>query len=239
MVALTSIKQQTMSSIATLFDRISPKYDALNHLLSFNIDKVWRRKTAQTVARFSAQTILDLATGTADLAIAVAKHNPQAHIIGMDISEKMLAIGKEKVGRQGLENQIELQLGDAASLPFDDNSFDAVTVAFGVRNFEDREQGISEIHRVLKPNGHAIILEFSLPEKSPLKQLYLLYFKHLLPKIGRCVSKDPSAYAYLPQSVEAFPKPNEFIQILDKNGLKNGTVKRLSFGITALYTATK
>jgi demethylmenaquinone methyltransferase/2-methoxy-6-polyprenyl-1,4-benzoquinol methylase len=228
-----------MSSIATLFDRISPKYDALNHLLSFNIDKVWRRKTAQTVARFSAQTILDLATGTADLAIAVAKHNPQAHIIGMDISEKMLAIGKEKVGRQGLENQIELQLGDAASLPFDDNSFDAVTVAFGVRNFEDREQGISEIHRVLKPNGHAIILEFSLPEKSPLKQLYLLYFKHLLPKIGRCVSKDPSAYAYLPQSVEAFPKPNEFIQILDKNGLKNGTVKRLSFGITALYTATK
>ena len=124
-------------------------------------------------------------------------------------------------------------------MPFDDNSFDAVTVGFGVRNFENREQGLSEIHRVLKPNGCAVILEFSMPEMFPMKQLYRLYFKHFLPKIGKCISKDPSAYTYLPQSVEAFPKPNDFIRTLDENGLKNGSVKSLSFGITTLYSATK
>ena len=229
----------SVSSIAAMFDRISPKYDALNHLLSFNIDKVWRRKTAKAVAKIHPDTILDLATGTADLAIALAKRNPEAHIVGMDISEKMLEIGKEKVKQQGLEGQIELRLGDAASLPFDDNSFDAVTVAFGVRNFENRWQGLSEIHRVLKPNGRAVILEFSMPEKFPMKQLYLLYFKHFLPKIGKCISKDPGAYTYLPQSVEAFPKPCEFIRILDETGLKNGIAQPLSHGIATLYVATK
>ena len=227
------------SPIATMFDRISPKYDALNHLLSLNIDKLWRKKTALEVAKSRPQTILDLATGTADLAIALAKYNPQAHIVGMDISEKMMEIGKEKVKQQGLENQIELRLGDAASLPFDDNSFDVVTVGFGIRNFENREQGLSEIHRVLKPNGHAVILEFSMPEKPPMKQLYRLYFKHFLPIIGKCVSKDPSAYTYLPRSVEAFPKPNDFIRILVENELKNGSAKNLSFGIATLYSATK
>jgi demethylmenaquinone methyltransferase/2-methoxy-6-polyprenyl-1,4-benzoquinol methylase len=227
------------SPIAAMFDRISPKYDALNHLLSLNIDKVWRRKTALEVAKSRPKTILDLATGTADLAIALAKYNPQAHIVGMDISEKMMEIGKEKVKQQGLENQIELRLGDAASLPFDDNSFDVVTVGFGIRNFENREQGLSEIHRVLKPNGHAVILEFSMPEKPPMKQLYRLYFKHFLPIIGKCVSKDPSAYTYLPRSVEAFPKPNDFIRILVENELKNGSAKNLSFGIATLYSATK
>lgn len=227
------------SSIATMFDRISPKYDALNHLLSLNIDKVWRSKTALEVAKSRPKTILDLATGTADLAIALAKYNPQAHIVGMDISEKMMEIGKEKVKQQGLENQIELRLGDAASLPFDDNGFDVVTVGFGIRNFENREQGLSEIHRVLKPNGHAVILEFSMPEKPPMKQLYRLYFKHFLPIIGKCVSKDPSAYTYLPRSVEAFPKPNDFIRILVENELKNGSAKNLSFGIATLYSATK
>lgn len=227
------------SPIATMFDRISPKYDALNHLLSLNIDKVWRRKTAKEVAQSRPESILDLATGTADLAIAMAKYNPQAHIVGVDISEKMLEIGKEKVKQQGLKNQIELRLGDAVSLPFDDNSFDVVTVGFGIRNFENREQGLSEIHRVLKPNGHAVILEFSMPEKPPMKQLYRLYFKHFLPIIGKCVSKDPSAYTYLPRSVEAFPKPNDFIRILDKNELKNGSAKNLSFGIATLYSATK
>ncbi len=227
------------SPIAAMFDRISPKYDALNHLLSLNIDKVWRSKTALEVAKSRPKTILDLATGTADLAIALAKYNPQAHIVGMDISEKMMEIGKEKVKQQGLENQIELRLGDAASLPFDDNSFDVVTVGFGIRNFENREQGLSEIHRVLKPNGHAVILEFSMPEKPPMKQLYRLYFKHFLPIIGKCVSKDPSAYTYLPRSVEAFPKPNDFIRILVENELKNGSAKNLSFGIATLYSATK
>ena len=227
------------SPIAAMFDRISPKYDRLNHLLSFNIDKVWRRKTARAVAKKYPTSILDLATGTADLAIALAKRNPQAHIMGMDISEKMLDIGKEKVRKQGLESQIDLRPGDAASLPFDDNSFDAVTVAFGVRNFESRDKGLAEIQRVLKPDGQAFILEFSMPERFPMKQLYRFYFKHILPKIGKHISKDPGAYTYLPQSVEAFPKPEEFLRILGNNGLKSGSARRFSFGIATLYIASK
>lgn len=227
------------SPIAAMFDRISSKYDQLNHLLSLNIDKAWRKKAAKAVAKGHPESILDLATGTADLAIALAINNPQAHIIGMDISEKMLDIGKEKVAKQKKESQIELRLGDAANLPFEENSFDAVTVAFGVRNFENRDQGLIEIQRVLKPRGQAFILEFSMPERFPMKQLYRLYFKHFLPKIGKCISKDPGAYTYLPQSVEAFPKPNDFMRILEKNGLKNGSAIQLSFGIATLYTSIK
>jgi demethylmenaquinone methyltransferase/2-methoxy-6-polyprenyl-1,4-benzoquinol methylase len=227
------------SPIAAMFDRISSKYDALNHLLSFNIDKVWRRKTAKAVAKHHPQTILDLATGTADLAIAIAEHNPQAHIIGMDISEKMLEIGKEKVAKKGLANAIELRIGDATSLPFKDNTFDAVTVAFGVRNFEDLEKGLSEIHRVLKPNGEAFILEFSMPERFPIKQLYWFYFKHLLPRIGKTVSKDANAYDYLPTSVERFPKPNVFLHMLGQLRFTNAHAKPMSFGIVTLYTTDK
>lgn len=227
------------SPIAAMFDRISPKYDALNHLLSLNIDKVWRRKTAKAVAKSQPKTILDLATGTADLAIALAKCNPQAHIIGMDISENMLEIGKEKVSKKGLAYQIELRLGDAATLPIESNTFDAVTVAFGVRNFENLEHGLSEIQRVLKPNGRAVILEFSMPERFPIKQLYALYFKHLLPAIGKAVSKDGNAYSYLPLSVEQFPKPKVFLRMLAEKGLENGMAKPLSFGIASLYTSTK
>ena len=229
----------TSSPIAAMFDRISPKYDALNHLLSLNIDKVWRRKTAKVVAKKHPKAILDLATGTADLAIALAKRNPKAHIIGMDISEKMMETGKAKIAKQGLENQVELRYGDAAKLPFEDNSFDAVTVAFGVRNFEDLGQGLSEIRRVLKPHGQTVILEFSLPERFPIKQLYKLYFKHILPKIGRIVSKDENAYTYLPVSVEKFPKPKAFCNLLASNGLKNSKAKRLSCGVATLYVATK
>lgn len=228
-----------MSPIASLFDRISPKYDSLNHLLSFNIDKVWRRKTAKTIARFYPKTILDLATGTADLAIAMAKYNPQAHIIGMDISEKMLEIGKTKIDKQGLGNQIELRFGDAANLPFEDNTFDVVTVAFGVRNFEDLDKGLSEIQRVLKPKGMAYILEFSMPDKFPVKQLYRLYFKHILPKIGGWISKAPEAYSYLPDSVERFPNRRDFLRKLSSFGLPEGTAQRLSHGIATLYLAPK
>ena len=227
------------SPIAAMFDRISPKYDALNHLLSLNIDKVWRRKTAKVVAKKHPKAILDLATGTADLAIALAKRNPKAHIIGMDISEKMMETGKAKIAKQGLENQVELRYGDAAKLPFEDNSFDAVTVAFGVRNFEDLAKGLSEISRVLKPSGKAFILEFSMPERFPVKQLYHLYFRHILPKIGRIVSKDKNAYAYLPASVEKFPKPESFCNLLASNGLKDSQAKRLSLGIATLYVAIK
>jgi demethylmenaquinone methyltransferase/2-methoxy-6-polyprenyl-1,4-benzoquinol methylase len=227
------------SPIAAMFDRISPKYDALNHLLSLNIDKVWRRKTAKIVACYYPKAILDLATGTADLAIALAKRNPQAHIIGTDISEKMLEIGQAKIAKEKLVKQIELRLGDAAALPFEDNSLDAVTVAFGVRNFENMKQGLSEIHRVLKPNGQAFILEFSMPKKFPIKQLYRLYFKHILPKIGKWVSKDASAYTYLPESVERFPKPMEFLRLLSFVGLTEGTMRHFGHGIATLYSVIK
>ena len=227
------------SPIAAMFDRISPKYDALNHLLSLNIDKVWRYKTAKAVAKIQPKIILYLATGTADLAIAIAKQNPQAHIIGMDISEKMLDIGKEKVKQRNLENQIELRLGDAASLPFEDNSFDAVTVAFGVRNFEDLGKGLSEISRVLKSGGQAVILEFSMPERFPVKQLYRFYFKYFLPTIGKWVSKDNNAYSYLPDSVEKFPKPEVFRHSLASFGLRKCQTKRFTMGIATLYISEK
>ena len=227
------------SPIAKMFDRISPKYDRLNHLLSLNIDKTWRTKTAKAVAKSQPETILDLATGTGDLAIALAKYNPQAHIIGLDISEKMLEIGKAKIAKQGLDNQIDLRLGDAAALPFESQFFDAVTVAFGVRNFENLQQGLSEICRVLKPNGQVYILEFSMPERFPIKQAYRLYFKQILPKIGKQVSKDDWAYSYLPESVERFPKPAAFLQTLNDNGLSEASTRSLTWGIATLYTARK
>lgn len=229
----------SVSPIAAMFDRISPKYDALNHLLSFNIDKVWRRKAAKEVAKHHPADILDLATGTADLAIALAKHNPQARIIGIDISERMLEIGQEKVKQQKLENQIVLRFGDAATLPFEDGTFDVVTVAFGVRNFEDLDKGLSEISRVLKPGGQAVILEFSMPEKFPVKQLYQFYFKRVLPIIGKRVSKDKSAYTYLPSSVERFPMPKVFLDILDRYGIQQGQMIPMAFGIATMYTAIK
>ena len=229
----------SVSPIADMFDRISPKYDVLNHLLSINIDKVWRKKTAKAVARTHPKRILDLATGTADLAILLAKHNPQAHIIGMDISEKMLEIGKRKVGKKNLIHQIELRTGDAASLPFEDNTFDAVTVAFGVRNFENLDKGLSEIHRVLKPMGQVFILEFSMPDKFPIKQVYKLYFKHILPKIGEWVSKDSFAYSYLPASVEKFPNRWDFLRTLSLHGLREGSIRLFGHGIAILYSAPK
>ena len=229
----------SVSPIADMFDRISPKYDVLNHLLSINIDKVWRRKTAKTVARTYPKRILDLATGTADLAILLAKHNPQAHIIGMDISEKMLEIGQRKVDKKNLIHQIELRTGDAASLPFEDNTFDAVTVAFGVRNFENLDKGLSEIHRVLKPMGQVFILEFSMPDKFPIKQVYKLYFKYILPKIGEWVSKDSYAYSYLPASVEKFPNRWDFLRALSLHGLREGSIRLFGHGIAILYSAPK
>lgn len=227
------------SPIAAMFDRISPSYDRLNHMLSLSIDKVWRRRTSKTVSKHQPGTILDLATGTADLALLLAKKNPQAHIIGMDISEKMMEIGKAKINNQGLEKQIELRFGNAVSLPFENNTFDAVTCAFGVRNFENLEKGLSEISRVTKSGGKVYILEFSMPKRFPVKHLYRIYFKNILPKIGRAVSKDEGAYSYLPSSVEQFPKPKDFQQMLLHHDLANCKVRKLTFGIVMLYTATK
>lgn len=227
------------SPIAAMFDSISPQYDRLNHLLSLNIDKSWRRKTAKMVVGLPSQSILDIASGTADLAIAIAKRNPNSHIIGVDISEKMLAIGKAKIEKQGFSNQIELRLGDAAALPFEDNSFDIITVAFGVRNFENRNKSLSEIHRVLKPKGMVLILEFSMPTKFPLKPVYRFYFKHILPMIGKWMSKDANAYTYLPESVNQFPIPTDFMRMLSDNHLIESSARHLSGGIAILYSAIK
>ena len=227
------------SPIAKMFDRIAPRYDALNHLLSFQLDRRWRRSAARWAADGAPATLLDVATGTADLAIALARRLPQAHIVGIDCSEKMLALGQEKVKRKQLESQIDLQLGDVADLPFEDGCFDAVTVAFGVRNFEHLEQGLAELQRVTRPQGLITLLEFSLPERFPVKQLYHFYFNRILPLVGRWVSGDPEAYRYLPQSVERFPQPEAFERLLASHGLEPVRRRRLTFGIATLYQAKK
>lgn len=226
------------SPIAAMFDRISPRYDFLNHLLSLNIDKIWRHKTVKSVALHNPQNILDLATGTADLALQLARALPQAQITGLDFSEKMLEIGNEKIKKQGLENRIRLQQGDAAQLPYKECSFDTVTIAFGARNFEDLTSSLCEIHRVLKPNGHLHILEFSMPTAFLIKQVYKLYFNKILPKIGSWISRDGNAYTYLPVSVQNFPEPNTFINIIEQNGFQKVEKKSFSMGIATLYTAT-
>lgn len=225
--------------IATMFDRIAPRYDALNHLLSFQIDRRWRKTASRWAAEGTPATVLDVATGTADLAMLLARRLPNAHIVGIDCSEKMLALGKEKVRRKQLEGHVDLQWGDVAGLPFQEGSFDAVTVAFGVRNFAQLEQGLSEIQRVTRPQGLVTILEFSLPERFPVKQLYRFYFHRILPTIGRWVSRDPEAYRYLPNSVERFPQPEAFERLLAAQGLDPIRRRRLTFGIATLYQAKK
>jgi demethylmenaquinone methyltransferase/2-methoxy-6-polyprenyl-1,4-benzoquinol methylase len=222
-----------------MFDRIAPRYDALNHLLSFQIDRRWRKTASRWAAEGTPATVLDVATGTADLAMLLARRLPNAHIVGVDCSEKMLALGKEKVRRKQLEGNVDLQWGDVAGLPFQEGSFDAVTVAFGVRNFAQLEQGLSEIQRVTQPQGLVTILEFSLPERFPVKQLYRFYFHRILPTIGRWVSRDPEAYRYLPNSVERFPQPEAFERLLAAQGLDPVRRRRLTFGIATLYQAKK
>lgn len=227
----------TNPSIATMFDRIAPRYDTLNHLLSFNIDKVWRKNVAKRVAESHPQTILDLATGTADLAIVLAKHNPKSQLIGLDIAEQMLEIGREKVKKHGLEAQIELVAGDAADIPFPDGHFDAVTVAFGVRNFNELDKGLKEICRVIKPGGTLYILEFSMPTRFPMKQAYRLYLNKILPAIGKHVSKDPEAYRYLSDSVQRFPQPTLFNRKLASAGFEAVSHKGMTMGVVTLYQA--
>lgn len=228
-----------MTPIATMFDRIAPTYDALNHLLSFQMDRRWRKKAARWAAEGAPATLLDVATGTADLAIALAHRLPNAQITGIDLSEKMLAIGQEKVHQKQLASQIALLPGDAARLPFPDHAFDAVTVAFGVRNFDDLERGLSEIHRVTRPNGLVTLLEFSLPQRFPVKPLYHFYFNRILPTVGRWVSRDPDAYRYLPRSVEQFPQPEAFEKLLAAQGLEPVRRQSLCCGIATLYQVKK
>ena len=224
--------------VAQMFNKISKRYDFLNHFLSLGIDISWRKKAIDMLAPFQPNTILDIATGTGDFALEALKLNPQK-IIGVDISHGMLEIGQQKIKEKGLNDRIELQYGDSEKLEFSDNNFDAVIVSFGVRNFEDLSRGLKEMYRVLKPKGTAVILEFSKPQKFPFKQLYGWYFNNILPGVGRMVSKDRSAYRYLPESVEHFPSGNGFLQELEAAGFKHCLCKTLTFGISSVYLARK
>jgi demethylmenaquinone methyltransferase / 2-methoxy-6-polyprenyl-1,4-benzoquinol methylase len=224
--------------VRVMFNDIAGRYDLLNHLLSMGIDRGWRKKLVKLMARENPRRILDLATGTADLAIA-ASEIKSAVITGTDIAEEMLTIGKIKVKKLGLENVITLIKADSENLPFQDAEFDAAMVAFGVRNYENLPKGLSEMCRVLKPGSTAFILEFSAPHKFPVKQLFGFYSRFILPSIGRIVSKHTTAYTYLPESVAAFPKDNEFIEIMLKSGFSKAEFISLSFGITNLYIGKK
>ena len=224
--------------VAEMFDNISGKYDFLNHFFSLGIDKLWRKKVLKIVKEIPHSEILDVATGTGDLAIALSKLEG-SNIIGVDISNKMLDVGKEKVIKKKLSNSVELKYGDSLNLPFDDKQFDVVTVAFGVRNFENISKGLSEISRVLKENGKIIVLEFSNPKKFPTKQLFNFYSKKLMPGIGKMVSKDSRAYSYLPESVQAFPTEEKFAKIIEESGFKEATYQNVSNGIAAIHVATK
>jgi demethylmenaquinone methyltransferase/2-methoxy-6-polyprenyl-1,4-benzoquinol methylase len=226
------------SQVAQMFNNIAGNYDFLNHFLSAGIDIIWRKKAVKLLAPEKPKLLLDIATGTGDFAIEALSLQPD-NIIGVDISEGMMAVGREKIKRKGLEHKIELLYGDSEDLPFEDNTFDAIIVAFGVRNFENLAKGLSEMHRVLKPGGTAVVLEFSKPRAFPMKQLYHFYFKNILPVVGKFVSKDRAAYTYLPESVQAFPDGQEFINIYQQVGFKSTKWHSLTFGISSIYTGKK
>ncbi len=224
--------------VAKMFNNISGRYDFLNHFLSLGIDIRWRKKAIKELALLHPKLILDVATGTGDFAIQSLSLKPEK-VVGVDISDGMLEVGRKKILTKHLDHKIELLNGDSENLPFETGYFDAVTVAFGVRNFENLEKGLAEMFRVLKPGGKVVILEFSKPSSFPFKQLYNFYFKFVLPKIGRMVSQDQAAYTYLPESVQAFPDGKDFLQILSVVGYKNTSCKPLTFGISSLYTGIK
>lgn len=225
--------------VTSMFNKIAPYYDFLNRLLSLGIDVIWRRNAINYIAKRKPQKILDIATGTADLAIEAAEKISPERIIGMDISQNMLDIGQKKIEKKGLDSIISLDIGDSENLKYETNYFDAVTAAFGVRNFENLEAGLNEMYRVLNVDGQLMILEFSKPTVFPLKQSFNAYFKYLLPVIGRIQSKDPKAYQYLYESVQAFPDYEDFAKILKKIGFKNITWKPQTFGICTIYLAEK
>jgi demethylmenaquinone methyltransferase/2-methoxy-6-polyprenyl-1,4-benzoquinol methylase len=225
--------------VESMFDSIAWRYDFLNHFLSFNFDRYWRRRTIRIISKsFVNPIILDVATGTADLALAAMKLNP-LKISGIDISHKMLEIGKEKVERKGFGGKIDLLIADSEKLPFDDNVFDVAMVAFGVRNFANPLKGLSEMKRVIRPGGMIIVLEFSKPSVFPFKQLYNFYFKNILPLFGRFFSKDKDAYRYLPDSVMKFPDNEEFLKLLVKAGCSETNQVKLTAGVASIYTGIK
>ena len=224
--------------VANMFNTISPQYDFLNHLLSGGIDIIWRKKAIKLLQNKGIKTMLDIATGTGDFAIEALKINPEK-IVGVDISEGMLSVGIEKIKKMGLEKTIQLQKGDSEKLPFSDNSFDAVIVSFGVRNFENLQKGLSDMFRVTKPGGYCLILEFSNPRSFPMKQLYTFYSKYCLPFLGKMISKDPSAYTYVPESVKAFPDGPEFIHIFKSVGYSETNWIPMTGGICSIYIGQK
>ena len=225
--------------VEEMFDNIAPTYDTLNHRLSWDIDKGWRKKAIRQLLPFQPKVILDIATGTGDFAILSAKELRPQRMIGIDISEGMMKIGQKKVEAEGLQHIVSFKKDDCTHLSFADNSFDAVTAAFGIRNFQNLDQGLSEMYRVLKPNGHLSIVELTTPVSFPMKQLFKLYSHTMLPVYGKLISKDTSAYSYLTKTIEAFPQGEVMLNILRKAGFKNASFKRLTFGICTMYFATK
>jgi demethylmenaquinone methyltransferase/2-methoxy-6-polyprenyl-1,4-benzoquinol methylase len=224
--------------VAEMFNSISSRYDFLNHFLSLGIDHIWRRKAIRELKSLQPKRILDLATGTGDFAIAALRLNP-TKIVGMDISKGMLSMGEIKMKKRGFDHIIEMKLGDSEALPFENDSFDAITVGFGVRNFENLTLGLSEMLRVTRKDGKIIILEFSKPKNFPVKQAFYLYSKYFIPFFGKRISKDAKAYSYLPESVAAFPEGEEFKNILSQIGYRNVQSKLVSGGIATIYIAEK
>jgi demethylmenaquinone methyltransferase/2-methoxy-6-polyprenyl-1,4-benzoquinol methylase len=231
-------EQSKKDQVATMFNNIAGKYDFLNHFFSLGIDILWRKRAVRILGKKDADMLLDVATGTGDFAIECLKLNPKK-VMGIDISQGMLDVGKEKLKTKKLDHKIELLLGDSENLPFEDNTFDGETVAFGVRNFENLEKGLSEMLRVLKPGGKTVVLEFSKPITFPIKQLYFFYFRYIMPTLGKIVSKDNAAYTYLPESVMAFPERKNFLSILEKVGYKNTGYKAVTGGIACIYWGEK
>ncbi len=224
--------------VRSLFDKIAYRYDLLNHLLSGGVDFYWRRAAVQKLVAQKPKNILDVATGTADFALATMRLEPE-NVIGVDISESMLEIGRKKIGQRKLSETIRLQSGEAEDLKFNNDHFDAVIVAFGARNFEHLDKGLSEMNRVLKSGGAIVVLEFSRPKAFPLKQLYFFYFKNVLPFVGRLVSKDTEAYQYLPDTVMKFPEGKDFLECLRMAGFSSLQEDRLTFGIATIYSGVK
>ena len=224
--------------VEQMFDNISAKYDFLNHFLSLGIDKLWRRKAVKELRLTQPKKILDIATGTGDFAIANLKLNPE-EIVGIDISNGMLDVGRQKMIKRNVDHIVTMKQADSEALPFDEGYFDGLTVGFGVRNFENLEKGLSEMLRVLRPGGKAVILEFSKPKVFPIKQAFGFYSKYVIPILGKNISKDEKAYAYLPESVAAFPEGKDFMDILAKLNYKNVSATTVSGGIATIYTGIK
>ncbi|HKP31421.1 MAG TPA: bifunctional demethylmenaquinone methyltransferase/2-methoxy-6-polyprenyl-1,4-benzoquinol methylase UbiE [Chitinophagaceae bacterium] len=227
------------SQVAAMFDKIAFRYDFMNRFLSCGIDVSWRKKAIRELVELRPQTVLDVATGTADVALLLHKYLHPKKIVGIDISEGMLELGRQKVEKQKLNNVIELQNGDSEAIKFPDNSFDAITVAFGVRNFEHLQPGLSEMLRVLRPEGKLVILEFSKPRQKLFKGFYNFYMNIFAPKAGKWLSKNKDAYQYLTESVKAFPDGDEFLHILKQTGYVNTYLKTLSLGICTIYCGSK